>query len=287
MAFSLLTVLRCSEFLLRPGRLTGALAVACLGLALQSGESLAKGPELACKGTLYLTFDTGAMHQADTIAAILRKHQVKATFFLANEKTFRGDHALDPSWAGYWKERVAEGHHFGSHTFDHVYFKPASKRAAAGAVLHAARPQFGSEAGRDLMWSDAQLCAELDRAAKRFQSLTGKSMLPLWRAPGGRAPAGVMSAANACGYRHVYWAAAGFLGDELSSEKFPNDALLQRALSGLRDGDVIMAHLGIWSRKDAFAPMLDPLIAGLKERGFCFATLDPDKLPAAAGPQIQ
>jgi hypothetical protein len=32
-----------------------------------------------------------------------------------------------------------------------------------------------------------------------------------------------------------------------------------------------MAHLGIWSRKDPFAPMLDPLIAGLKGRGFCFA----------------
>jgi peptidoglycan-N-acetylmuramic acid deacetylase len=34
-----------------------------------------------------------------------------------------------------------------------------------------------------------------------------------------------------------------------------------------------MAHLGIWSRADPFAPMLDPLIAGLKQRGFCFRTL--------------
>jgi hypothetical protein len=35
-----------------------------------------------------------------------------------------------------------------------------------------------------------------------------------------------------------------------------------------------MAHLGIWSRKDPFAPMLDPLIAGLRKKGLCFATLD-------------
>ena len=35
-----------------------------------------------------------------------------------------------------------------------------------------------------------------------------------------------------------------------------------------------MAHLGIWSRKDPWAPMLDPLIAGLKRRGLCFATLN-------------
>jgi len=35
-----------------------------------------------------------------------------------------------------------------------------------------------------------------------------------------------------------------------------------------------MAHLGIWSRKDVWAPsVLEPLIVGLKERGFCFTTL--------------
>jgi hypothetical protein len=34
--------------------------------------------------------------------------------------------------------------------------------------------------------------------------------------------------------------------------------LLERALANIRDGDILMAHLGIWSRKDPFAPMLDP-----------------------------
>ena len=40
--------------------------------------------------------------------------------------------------------------------------------------------------------------------------------------------------------------------------------LLAQALSRLRSGDILMAHLGIWSRKDPFAPVLDPLIAGLR-----------------------
>jgi hypothetical protein len=48
---------------------------------------------------------------------------------------------------------------------------------------------------------------------------------------------------------------------------------MKRALAGLKDGDILMMHTGIWSRKEPFAPMLDPLIAGLKERGFCFSTL--------------
>jgi peptidoglycan/xylan/chitin deacetylase (PgdA/CDA1 family) len=35
-----------------------------------------------------------------------------------------------------------------------------------------------------------------------------------------------------------------------------------------------MAHLGIWSRKDPWAPtVLEPLIMGLKDKSFCFATL--------------
>jgi peptidoglycan/xylan/chitin deacetylase (PgdA/CDA1 family) len=72
----------------------------------------------------------------------------------------------------------------------------------------------------------------------------------------------------------VGWANAGFLGDELPSESFSNDALLAKSLRDIRSGDILMAHLGIWSRKDAWAPaVLEPLIIGLKARGFCFQTL--------------
>jgi peptidoglycan/xylan/chitin deacetylase (PgdA/CDA1 family) len=50
--------------------------------------------------------------------------------------------------------------------------------------------------------------------------------------------------------------------------------LLEKALRDLRGGDIFMAHMGIWSRKDPWAPAnLDPLIAGLQQKGFCFATL--------------
>ena len=70
------------------------------------------------------------------------------------------------------------------------------------------------------------------------------------------------------------WAPAGFLGDELPSETFPNTVLLQKALRDIRAGDILLAHLGIWSRKDPWAPaVLEPLIVGLKDKGFCFETL--------------
>jgi peptidoglycan/xylan/chitin deacetylase (PgdA/CDA1 family) len=49
---------------------------------------------------------------------------------------------------------------------------------------------------------------------------------------------------------------------------------LANALKNIRSGDILMAHLGIWSRQDPWAPaVLEPLVLGLKEKGFCFASL--------------
>lgn len=221
-----------------------------------------------CKGTLYLTIDTGSMSQAELIAQTLVRHAVKATFFLANEKTFNGDMSLGDAWVPYWKARVAEGHAFGAHTFDHTYWKgdlPDGKIRV--------RSQFGANAGRLLTWGEAEYCGELDRVKTWFKAATGAQLQPLWRAPGGQVSARTLQWGKACGYTHVGWAPAGFLGDELASDKYPNELLLRRALATLKDGDIMMMHTGIWSRKQPFAPMLDPLIAGLKARGFCFATL--------------
>jgi peptidoglycan/xylan/chitin deacetylase (PgdA/CDA1 family) len=221
----------------------------------------------ACKGTLYLTLDTSNMSQAENVARILAKHDVKATFFMANEKTVRGDYSLDPSWGDYWRALVAAGHAFGTHTWDHWYFRgdlPGGKvRYTRGGKT------------REL---DAQgVCAELQRVQTRFHELTGRDLDPIWRAPGGHTTPNTLAAAKACGYRHYGWSPAGLLGDELPSDKYPNDVLLARALKNLRDGDILVMHLGIQSRKEPLAPMLDPLLAGLKERGFCFATLPGSK----------
>ncbi len=238
--------------------------VLALAAPLLTAAGIAQAADATCRGTVYLTLDTGNMRHAEAIADILAKHRVKATFFVAQEKTLRGDMALDPGWADFWKARVAEGHAFGSHTWRHGSFR---KDEAGGKVRY--RLMDGSQTTLDA----AQICAELKAPDTRFAELTGRKLDALWRAPGGRTTPNTLKAAEACGYRHVHWAPAGFLGDELPSDVYPNEALLKRALANIRDGDILMAHLGIWSRKDPFAPMLDPLIAGLKDRGFCFATI--------------
>lgn len=221
--------------------------------------------EASCKGgTVYLTLDTGNMRYAEPIAEILQKHHIKATFFVAQEKTNRGDMALDASWAPYWKARVAEGHAFGSHTWRHGAFR---KDLDDGRVVYQLMD------GQREKLDAAQICAEVKQPDERFAELTGRHLDPIWRAPGGQTTLLTLKAARQCGYRHVGWSTAGFLGDELPSGTYPNEALLKRALANIRNGDILLAHLGIWSRKDPFAPMLDPLISGLKARGFCFATV--------------
>ncbi len=222
-----------------------------------------------CKGTVYLTLDTGNMREAQTIAQILAKHSVKATFFMANELTWpnRKTGALEPAWADYWRARASEGHAFGSHTWRHGLFT----KDGPNQVDY--KPQFGEQTGQTVALDAAGVCSELKKVDQVFNQMTGKHLDPIWRAPGGRTTPFTVKAAQTCGYQHIHWADAGFLGDELPSEKFPNELLLNRALRDIRDGDILMGHLGIWSRKERFIHVFEPLVTGLKERGFCFATM--------------
>lgn len=219
----------------------------------------------SCVGTVYLTIDTGNMQPAEDMAAVLKKHAVKATFFLANEKTARGDTSLDPSWTAFWKARADEGHAFGSHTWRHWFFR---RDVGVDKVSYA--PSSGKD-GETL--DQAGVCAELKQSETSFRAMTGRGFDGIWRAPGGKLTPNVTRFAEACGYRHVAWSTAGFSGDELPSEKFPSDPLIKTQIRNIKDGDILLWHLGIWSRKDPLYLRFDELIAGLKAKGLCFARI--------------
>lgn len=239
-------------------------ASSLLALLLTAGAALGA----VCGKPVYLTFDTGHMGVAPLVADVLKKHDVKVTFFLANERTLTGGTSLDDQWKPWWQARAAEGHAFGSHTWDHDSWLadvPAGVRV---------KPSQGAQAGQVRVLDAKAYCAELEKPAQRFEQMTGRPMGSIFRAPGGRTSPKLLQAAAGCGWTHVGWAPAGFLGDELPSDKYPNAVLQERALKNIRAGDILVAHLGIWSRQQAWAPaVLEPLIEGLKARGLCFATL--------------
>lgn len=246
----------------------GVLGGLAAGLALPGGaqaQNQAQAP--ACRGTLFLTIDTGWSREAEEIAAVLRRRQVRATLFVADEPTARGDRTLSPGWAEFWRARAAEGHAFASHTWRHWYF---TGDAGPGRVRYASR-----RAGEGAEVLDtAALCAELERPIQALRAMVPEArVLPLWRAPGGRTTPGAVAMARSCGLTHQGWTANGFLGDELDSGAHPNRALLARNLANIRDGEVLVMHWGVRSRREPFAGILEPLVAGLQERGFCFDIL--------------
>ncbi len=240
------------------------------------------------KKAVYLTFDTGHMAVAPLVADVLKRHDVKVTFFAANERTKTDGASLDDQWAPWWRARMGERHEFGSHTWDHWIWL---RDTPSGFEV---RPTAGPNTGKKLVVSDAEYCEALRKPVNRLNDLAppekpGTTALfrALFRAPGGKTSPKLLAVAKNCGFVHVGWSDAGFLGDELPSEKFPNDGLLKKALRDIRGGDIMLAHLGVWSRQDPWAPaVLEPLIVGLKSRGFCFAPVSEHPQIAAALNQI-
>jgi peptidoglycan/xylan/chitin deacetylase (PgdA/CDA1 family) len=243
-----------------------------LGLAAALVVSLIGGPAAsqvspACPaGTLYLTIDTGWGREAERIAEILKRRNVRATLFVAHEPTHTGERSLDPGWAAFWRARAAEGHVFASHTDRHWYFRGDP---APGRTRYVSRTREGEE-----VLDQAAICRELARPIERLRAAAPDAVvLPLWRAPGGITTPGAIRMAAACGLAHQGWTSNGFLGDELPSEAHSNRALADRTIRFARDGEVLVMHWGIRSRRDPYANVLDEVIAGLQARGFCFATL--------------
>lgn len=250
-------------------------ATGMAALAVLRAQAAPAAAQPGCAKPVYLTFDTGHMGIAELVARVLQKHRVPVTFFAANEPAKEGGSSLSDFWAPWWKARAQEGHQLASHTYDHLYWLADVRDPATGQVTHfKVRPSAGERARQTFVVSAAQYCAEIARAAQRLEGMTGRKPLPLYRAPGGKTSPALLAAAEQGGFRHVGWAPAGFLGDELPSDKYPNSRLLAQALRNIRSGDILLAHLGIWSRQDPWAPaVLEPLLAGLLEQGYCFRTL--------------
>lgn len=257
------------------GQAAGAVGATASLAAAPSAPSAPSGASApaACAHPVYLTIDTGHMGVAPLVADVLARQGVKATFFLANERTQAvggrpEGSTLDDAWAPWWQQLAAQGHDFGSHTWEHVVW-----RADEGGGFRV-QPTAGPRNGQRLHMVPADYCAQLAQPARRFAQMTGQPMRAIFRAPGGKTSPALLAAAQSCGWTHVPWTPNGFLGDELASDRFPNARLLERALKNVREGDILLMHLGIWSRQDPWAPaVLEPLIVGLKAKGLCFATL--------------
>jgi peptidoglycan/xylan/chitin deacetylase (PgdA/CDA1 family) len=60
---------------------------------------LGAGRQASCEKPVYLTFDTGHMGVAPLVAEVLKRQDVRVTFFAAAERTTTDGDSLDNHWA--------------------------------------------------------------------------------------------------------------------------------------------------------------------------------------------
>lgn len=187
-----------------------------------------------------LTFDAGA--NADGLASILATlatKRVPASFFLT------GDWVRNfPSQA----RQVGSRYRVGNHSVSHPHF-----------------PQL----------TDAQVRAQLSDAANSIKQVTGADPAPWFRFPYGDRYQRTISLVNSAGYVPIGWT-VDTLGWKGSSGGITSDLVLQRVLSALTPGEIVLMHVGSnpRDRSTLDADTLARLIDALRARGYGFVTLD-------------
>lgn len=173
-------------------------------------------------GQVFITFDGGADNDgALPILAELAKRNIKATFFLTGEWVLR--------YSDIAKQIIQEGHEIANHSMRH-------KNMAN--------------------WNKSQIKQELEEAEQVFIKVLGKRGAPFFRFPFGAQNTRVESIVEELGYKPVYWHI-----DTLDWKEPPVHTIVNKVVSKVRRGAVILMHLGSINGAKALPQILDFLIA--------------------------
>ena len=184
---------------------------------------------------LYLTFDAGYENgQTEGILDTLKKHNVKAAFFLVGNYLQRN--------ADLVRRMVEEGHIVGNHTMTHPNMSTISE-------LEAFR-------------------AELEGLEALFKEITGKELPKYYRPPQGVYSEKNLQMAKDLGYQTVFWSLAYADWDNQNQPKA--DIAIERLLSRTHNGAVILLH----STSKTNGQILDTLLTKWAEQGYRFETID-------------
>lgn len=194
---------------------------------------------------MYLTFDDGPSKHTEEVLAILKKYNIKATFFVTGE---------NPDYAHVLKTIHEEGHSIGIHTFSHDY--------------------------EAIYTSEQAYFADIDKVADLIQEQCGIETYIL-RFPGGSSNTvskkykdGIMSsltkAVEEKGYAYFDWNAHNGDGDPSIS----SDALYTQAMREIEGKDevVMLLHDGVGNKHTVES--LEAMLSDLVAQGWVFKTID-------------
>ncbi len=184
---------------------------------------------------LYLTFDAGYENGCtEKILDILKKHDVKAAFFLVGNYIEKN--------ADLVRRMVDEGHIVANHTMHHPDMSKISDKES--------------------------FSKELCQLEGLFKATTGKEMPKYYRPPQGVYSEDNLKMAQELGYKTVFWSLAyvDWNNDAQPTAEHAFSKLLPRT----HNGAVILLH----STSKTNAEILDELLARWKNMGYQFETID-------------
>lgn len=152
-----------------------------------------------------LTFDAGSDAVGIGILDVLKKHNVKATFFLTGKWVVKY-----PNLA----KRIAdEGHDIGNHSYSH----PDAVKTTASAFK------------KDII-----------KAEEAIKNATGKSPQPYFRFPFGSYNSSALKTAGEAGYPYsIQWSL-----DTIDWQQPATGVIISRIKTGASNGDIILMHIG-------------------------------------------
>ena len=184
---------------------------------------------------LYLTFDAGYENGCtEKILDVLKKHNVKAAFFLVGNYMQKNPDLV--------RRMVAEGHIVGNHTMHHPDMSKLSDRAA--------------------------FTKELTDLEKLFQEVTGKELPKFYRPPQGIYSEDNLKMAQELGYKTVFWSLAYV--DWNNDAQPSKEQAFQKLLPRTHNGAVVLLH----STSQTNAAILDELLTTWEQQGYIFETID-------------
>ena len=188
---------------------------------------------------LYLTFDAGFENgNTGKILDALKKHQVKATFFLVGNY-FKTQPDLV-------RRMVEEGHTVGNHTYSH--------------------PDMSSIA------DEASFRAELEKNEALYREVVGGEMPKLYRPPQGKFCESNLKMAQKLGYKTVFWSLA-YVDWYENDQPTPQQAF-DKLLPRVHPGAVVLLH----STSKTNGDILDELLGKWEEMGYRFGDLEGELL---------
>ena len=183
------------------------------------------------KKVLYLTFDAGYENgYTPHILDVLKKHNVKATFFLVGNYIKTAPDIV--------KRMVSEGHTVGNHTFTH--------------------PDMSSITDKDSFYK------ELNDLSELYKETVGSEMTRLYRPPQGKFSTDNLLAAKELGYKTVFWSLA--YADWNNDDQPTKEQAFSKLIPRTHNGAVILLH----STSKTNSEILDELLTKWEEMGYIF-----------------